>query len=151
MARRSRFEQGLDVALLVQTVAGNLFFRYKLVETGRLSRALNYARQKIVGTASTAVKYLWMNHKEREGGAYHLDDEEDVLLCSKQKPCADEFKGSLVGTSLSSTVRSFWEQGGHDRFTPFEEDDLVDAELVAKVVKEIENEKVSPEEMVSLA
>ena len=49
-------------------------------ETGRLSRALNYARQKIVGTASTAVKYLWMNHKEREGGAYHLDDEEDAVL-----------------------------------------------------------------------
>ena len=120
-------------------------------ETGRLSRALNYARQKIVGTASTAVKYLWMNHKEREGGAYHFDDEEDALLCSKQKPCADEFKGNLVGTSLSSTVRSFWEQGGHDRFTPFEEDDLVDAQLVAKLVKEIENEKVSPEEMVSLA
>ena len=97
-------------------------------ETGRLSRALNYARQKIVGTASTAVKYLWMNHKEREGGAYHLDDEKDALLCSKQKPCADEFKGNLVGTSLSSTVRSFWEQGGHDCFTPFKEDDLVDAE-----------------------
>ena len=120
-------------------------------ETGRLSRALKYARQKIVGTASTAVKYLWMNHKEREGGAYHLDDDEDAVLCSKQKPCADECKGNLVGTSLSSTVRSFWEQGGHDRFTPFEEEDLVDAELVAKLVKEIENEKVSPEEMVSLA
>ena len=110
-------------------------------ETGRLSRALNYARHKIVGTASTAVKYLWMNHQEREGGAYHLDDEEDALLCSNQKPCADEFKGNLVGTSLSSTVRSFWEQGGHDRFTPFQEDNLVDAELVAKVVKEIEKKR----------
>ena len=116
-----------------------------------MSRALNYARQKTVGIASTAIKYLWMNHKDREGGAYHLDDEEDALLCSKQKPCGDEFKGNLVGTTLSSTVRSFWEQGGHDRFTPFEEDDLVDAELVAKVVKVVENEKVSPEEMVSLA
>ena len=41
-------------------------------ETGRLSRALNYARQKIVGTALTAAKYLWMNHKEREGGAYEF-------------------------------------------------------------------------------
>ena len=131
--------------------AGSKEDKQRAGETGRLSRALNYARQKIVGTASTAVEYLWMNHKEREGGAYHLDDEEDALLRSKPKPCADEFKGNLVGTSLSSTVRSFWEQGGHDRFTPFEEDDLVDAELVAKVVKEIENEKVSPEEMVSLA
>ena len=116
-----------------------------------MSGALNYARQKIAGTASTAPKYLWMNHKECEGGAYHLDDEEDALLCSKQKPRADEFKGNLIGTSLSSTVRSFWEQGGHDRFTQFEEDDLVDAELVAKLVKEIEDEKVSPEEMVSPA
>ena len=131
--------------------AGSKEDKQRAGETSRLSCALNYARQKIVGTASTAVKYLWMNHKEREGGAYHLDDVEDALLCSKPKPCADEFKGNLVGTSLSSTVRSFWEQGGHDRFTPFEEDDLVDAELVAKVVKEIENEKVSPEEMVSLA
>ena len=131
--------------------AGSKEDKQRAGETGRLSRALNYARQKIVGTASTAVKYLWMNHKEREGGAYHLDDEEDALLCSNQKPRADEFKGNLVGTSLSSTVRSFWEQGGHDRFTPFEEDDLVDAELVAKLVKEIQNEKVSPEEMVSLA
>ena len=116
-----------------------------------MSRALNYARHKIVGTASTAVKYLWMNHKEREGGAYHLDDEEDAFLCSKQKPCADEFKGNLVGTTLSSTVRSLWAQGGPDCFTPFEEDDIVDAELVAKLVEEIENEKLSPEEMVSLA
>ena len=131
--------------------AGSKEDKQRAAETGRWSRALNYARQKIVGTASTAVKYLRMNHKEREGGAYHLDDEEDALLCSKQNPCADEFKGNLVGTSLSSTVRSFWEQGGHDRFTPFEEDDLVDAELVAKLVKEIENENVSPEEMVSLA
>ena len=131
--------------------AGRKEDKHRTEETGRLSRALNFARQKIVGTASTAVKYLWMNHKEREGGAFYFDDEEDVLLCSKQKPCADEFKGNLVGTSLSSTVRSFWEQSGHDRFTPFEEDDLVDAELVAKVVKEIKNAKVSPEEMVSLA
>ena len=131
--------------------AGSKEDKQRAGETGRLSRALNYARQKIVGTASTAMKYLWMNHKEREGGAYHLDDEEGALLCSKQRPCADEFKGNLVGTSLSSTVRSFWEQGGHDLFTPLEEDDLVDAELVAKLVKEIENEKVSPEEMVSLA
>ena len=131
--------------------AGSKEDKRRAGETGRLSRALNYARQKIVGTASTAVKYLWMNHREREGGAYHLDDEEDAVLCSKQKPCADEFKGNLVGTSLSSTVRSFWEQDGHDGFTPFEEEDLVDAELVAKLVKEIENEKVSPEEMMSLA
>ena len=92
----------------------------------------NYARQKIVGTAFTAVKYLWMNNKEREGSAYHLNDEQDVLLCSKHKPCADLFKGNLVDTSLSSMVRSFWEQSGHDRFTPFEDDDLVDAELVEK-------------------
>ena len=122
--------------------AGSKLDKQRAGETGRLSRALNCARQKIVSTASTAVKYLWRNHKEREGGAYHLDDEEDALLCSKQKPRADEFKGNLVGTSLSSTVRSFWEQGCHECFTPFEEDDLVDAKLVAKLVKEIENTKV---------
>ena len=70
---------------------------------------------------------------------------------ANKNPAPTSSRATFFGTSLSSTVRSFWEQGGHDRFTPFEEDDLVDAELVAKLVKEIENEKVSPEEMVSLA
>ena len=73
------------------------------------------------------------------------------MLCSKDNPCTHEFKGNLFGTSLASTARSFWGQGGHDRFTPFEEEDLVDANLVAKLVREIDNEKVSPQEMVLLA
>ena len=68
------------------------------------------------------------------------------MLCSRDNPCTHEFKGNVVGTSLASTVRSLWDQGGHDCSTLFEEEDVVDDDLVAKLVKEIENEKVSPQE-----
>ena len=81
-------------------------------EARRLPRALKYASQTIADTA--AVGYLWTNHKECEGGAYHLDDDEDAILCSKDNPCTHEFKRNWVGTSLASTARSFWEQDGHD-------------------------------------
>ena len=46
---------------------------------------------------------------------------------------------SLVGTSIASTVTSFGEQGGHDGFTPFEEEQLADAHLVNKIVKGIDH------------
>ena len=112
----------------------------RAAEDGGMSHALDYARQNIVDTACAAIGYVWMNDKECERGGYHLDDDEEAMLCSKDNLCTHNVKGNLVGTSLASRVRSFWEQGSHDSFRAFEEEALVDTHLVAKLVEDIGNE-----------
>ena len=50
-----------------------------------MSHVLNYASQKILDSASAAIKYLWTNDTECESVTYHLDDDEDVLLRCKDR------------------------------------------------------------------
>ena len=55
-------------------------------------------------------------------------------VANKNPRCGVE--GQLGWNVLIIHGPKLLEQGGHDRFTSSEEDDLVDAELVAKLVKD---------------
>ena len=44
------------------------------------------------------------------------DVEEEAALLARDDPVLVEFTGTKVGTSLPSTVCSFWEQTGYTRF-----------------------------------
>ena len=68
-----------------------------------------------------------------------------MRCCAAKTPVHPRVQATLGENVFSIYDEKHWEQGGHDDFTPLEEEDLVDADLVvAKLVKEIRNEKVSP-------
>ena len=59
--------------------------------------------------------------------------EEEAALLARDDPVLDEFSGTKVGTSLPSTVRSFWEQTGYTGFPDVSEPDLEDEAFVEKL------------------
>ena len=109
-------------------------------------RGLRYIRDKLTATLSGALDHMWRDETLTE--VEWPGDEEMENLQSKECPTPAEFASFNIGTSLSATVRAFWEQTGHDRFS--RDTGIRDDDDVQRLKQAIQEEEFTKEDRLSI-
>ena len=95
-----------------------------------------------------AVSEIWGKAMEPDDNV--LDAREEAAFEESRAPLLEEFAKFKVGTSLSSTVRGFWEQTGTEQWPVLQPGDLEKDEVRNVLKRKFEAEALPPERVVEV-